>query len=84
MVTGKLGTRRRVQWCYGMFMATQDGLVKSASVHSIHGFLLAVGELLSNTVLQMPAERVSEFIALGKMARALDGDLIHYVPTTTS
>jgi len=29
-----------------MFEATQDGLGKNASVHSIHGSLLAVGELL--------------------------------------
>lgn len=31
---------------YRMFEATQDGLGKNASVHSIHGSLLAVGELL--------------------------------------
>lgn len=29
-----------------MFEATQDGLAKNAPVHSIHGSLLAVGELL--------------------------------------
>lgn len=29
-----------------MFEATQDGLVRNAPVHSIHGSLLAVGELL--------------------------------------
>lgn len=29
-----------------MFEATQDGLGKNAPVHSIHGSLLAVGELL--------------------------------------
>ena len=37
-------------WCfnryYRMFEATQDGLGKNAPVHSIHGSLLAVGELL--------------------------------------
>ncbi|XP_052306680.1 serine/threonine-protein kinase TOR isoform X3 [Populus trichocarpa] len=32
-----------------MFEATQDGLGKNAPVHSIHGSLLAVGELLRNT-----------------------------------
>eukprot|EP00253_Pinus_taeda_P006415 PITA_06415 len=32
-----------------MFEATQDGLGKNASHHSIHGSLLAVGELLRNT-----------------------------------
>lgn len=31
---------------YRMFEATQDGLGKNAPVHSIHGSLLAVGELL--------------------------------------
>ncbi|XP_038877544.1 serine/threonine-protein kinase TOR isoform X2 [Benincasa hispida] len=34
---------------YRMFEATQDGLGKNAPVHSIHGSLLAVGELLRNT-----------------------------------
>lgn len=29
-----------------MFEATQEGLGKNAPVHSIHGSLLAVGELL--------------------------------------
>ncbi|KAD4584827.1 hypothetical protein E3N88_22428 [Mikania micrantha] len=42
-------TRWRVQWYYRMFEATQDGLGKNASVHSIHGSLLAVGELLRNS-----------------------------------
>lgn len=31
---------------YKMFEATQDGLTRTAPVHSIHGSLLAVGELL--------------------------------------
>ncbi|KAJ0011377.1 hypothetical protein Pint_33614 [Pistacia integerrima] len=134
-------------WCncmyYRMFEATQDGLGRNAPVHSIHGSLLAVGELLRNTgefmmsryrevaeivlrylehrdrlvrlsitsllpriahflrdrfvtnylkicmnhilaVLRIPAERDSGFIALGEMAGALDGELIHYLPTITS
>ncbi|CAM8904260.1 unnamed protein product [Rhodiola kirilowii] len=142
-VIEKRETRWRVQWYYRMFEATQDGLSKSAPVHSIHGSLLAVGELLRNTgefmmsryrevaeivlrylehrdplvrlsitsllpriahflrdrfvtnylkicmnhilvVLRMPAERGSGFIALGEMAGALDGELIHYLPTITS
>lgn len=29
-----------------MFEFTQDGLGRNASIHSIHGSLLAVGELL--------------------------------------
>ncbi|KAJ7946192.1 Serine/threonine-protein kinase TOR, partial [Quillaja saponaria] len=133
-------TRWRVQWYYRMFEATQDGLGKNAPVHSIHGSLLAVGELLRNTgefmmsryrevaeivlrylehrdrlvrlsitsllpriahflrdrfvtnylticmnhilaVLRIPAERASGFIALGEMAGALDGELVHYLPT---
>lgn len=42
-------TRWRVQWYYRMFEATQEGLGRNASVESIHGSLLAVGELLRNT-----------------------------------
>ncbi|KAK1259623.1 Serine/threonine-protein kinase TOR [Acorus gramineus] len=142
-VIEKRETRWRVQWYYRMFEATQDGLGKNASVHSIHGSLLAVGELLRNSgefmmsrfrevadifprylehrdrlvrlsitsllpriahflrerfvtnylkicmehilaVLRIPAERASGFIALGEMASALDGELIHYLPTITS
>ncbi|CAK7330253.1 unnamed protein product [Dovyalis caffra] len=166
-------------WYYRMFEATQDGLGKNAPVHSIHGSLLAVGELLSNiigaiarifprdsaeqvvellfdwlelvsfirvmenwrlfmmsryrevaeivlrylehrdrlvrlsitsllpriahflrdrfvtnyleicmnhilAVLRIPAERGSGFIALGEMAGALDGELVHYLPTITA
>lgn len=48
-VIEKRETRWRVQWYYRMFEATQDGLGKNASHHSIHGSLLAVGELLRNT-----------------------------------
>ncbi|KDP44557.1 hypothetical protein JCGZ_16390 [Jatropha curcas] len=48
-VIEKRETRWRVQWYYRMFEATQDGLGKNAPVHSIHGSLLAVGELLRNT-----------------------------------
>ncbi|KAL5705931.1 non-specific serine/threonine protein kinase [Ranunculus cassubicifolius] len=142
-VIEKRETRWRVQWYYRMFEATQDGLGRNAPVHSIHGSLLAVGELLRNTgefmmsryrevaeivlrylehrdrlvrlsitsllpriahflrdrfvtnylticmdhilaVLRIPAERASGFIALGEMAGALDGELIHYLPTITS
>ncbi|OMO63404.1 hypothetical protein COLO4_32473 [Corchorus olitorius] len=36
------------------------------------------------TVLRIPAERASGFIALGEMAGALDGELVHYLPTITS
>ncbi|XP_052626570.1 serine/threonine-protein kinase TOR isoform X1 [Lactuca sativa] len=142
-VIEKRETRWRVQWYYRMFEATQDGLGKNASVHSIHGSLLAVGELLRNTgefmmsryrevaeivlrylehrnplvrlsitsllpriahflrdrfvtnylticmnhilaVLKIPTERASGFIALGEMAGALDGELVHYLPTITT
>uniref|UniRef100_A0A5B7BS83 Serine/threonine-protein kinase TOR n=1 Tax=Davidia involucrata TaxID=16924 RepID=A0A5B7BS83_DAVIN len=48
-VIEKRETRWRVQWYYRMFEATQDGLGRAAPVHSIHGSLLAVGELLRNT-----------------------------------
>ncbi|KAG6793064.1 hypothetical protein POTOM_002248 [Populus tomentosa] len=47
-VIEKRETRWRVQWYYRMFEATQDGLGKNAPVYSIHGSLLAVGELLSD------------------------------------
>ncbi|XP_057450319.1 serine/threonine-protein kinase TOR isoform X2 [Lotus japonicus] len=139
-VIEKRETRWRVQWYYRMFEATQDGLGKNAPVHSIHGSLLAVGELLRNTgefmmsryrevaeivlryldhrdrlvrlsitsllpriahflrdrfvtnylsicmnhilsVLKVPQDRDSGFIALGEMAGALDGELVHYLPT---
>ncbi|KAI4295808.1 hypothetical protein L6164_035812 [Bauhinia variegata] len=142
-VIEKRETRWRVQWYYRMFEATQDGLAKNAPVHSIHGSLLAVGELLRNTgefmmsryrevadivlrylehrdrlvrlsitsllpriahflrdrfvtnylticmnhilaVLKIPQDRDSGFIALGEMAGALDGELIHYLPTITT
>ncbi|ERM95810.1 serine/threonine-protein kinase TOR isoform X2 [Amborella trichopoda] len=142
-VIEKRETRWRVQWYYRMFEATQDGLGKNASVHSIHGSLLAVGELLRNTgefmmsrfkevteivfkyrehrdrlvrlsitsllpriahflrdrfvtshlkmcmdhilsVLRIPAERASGFVALGEMAGVLDGELLNYLPTITS
>lgn len=142
-VIEKRETRWRVQWYYRMFEATQDGLGRNAPVHSIHGSLLAVGELLRNTgefmmsryrevaeivlrylehrdrlvrlsitsllpriahflrdrfvtnylticmnhiltVLRIPAERASGFIALGEMAGALDGELVHYLPTIMS
>ncbi|KAG5526253.1 hypothetical protein RHGRI_032514 [Rhododendron griersonianum] len=48
-VIEKRETRWRVQWYYRMFEATQEGLGRNAPVHSIHGSLLAVGELLRNT-----------------------------------
>ncbi|KAI3974417.1 hypothetical protein MKX01_034947, partial [Papaver californicum] len=142
-VIEKRETRWRVQWYYRMFEATQAGLGKNAPVHSIHGSLLSVGELLRNSgefmmsryrevadivlvylehkdrlvrlsitsllpriahflrdrfvanylkicmdhilaVLRLPAERASGFIALGEMAGALDGELIHYLPTLMS
>ncbi|PHT30569.1 Serine/threonine-protein kinase TOR [Capsicum baccatum] len=46
-VIEKRETRWRVQWYYRKFEAAQDGLGRNAPVHSIHGSLLAVGELLS-------------------------------------
>lgn len=35
-------------------------------------------------VLRIPEERASGFVALGEMAGALDGELIHYLPTITT
>ncbi|KAK8942075.1 Serine/threonine-protein kinase TOR [Platanthera guangdongensis] len=48
-VIEKRETRWRVQWYYRMSEAAQVGLGKNASVNSIHGSLLAFGELLRNT-----------------------------------
>eukprot|EP00850_Spirogloea_muscicola_P011604 SM000072S21238 [mRNA] locus=s72:583526:601430:+ [translate_table: standard] len=48
-VIEKRETRWRVQGYYRMFEETQKGLVRNASVESIHGSLLAIGELLRNT-----------------------------------
>ncbi|PHT26783.1 Serine/threonine-protein kinase TOR [Capsicum baccatum] len=48
-VIEKSETRWSVQWYYRMFEATQDGLGINAPLHSIHGSLLTVGELLRNT-----------------------------------
>ncbi|CAO2815870.1 unnamed protein product [Amaranthus hypochondriacus] len=48
-VIEKRETRWRVQWYYRMFEETQEGLRRNAPVHSIHGSLLAVGELLRNS-----------------------------------
>jgi len=36
------------------------------------------------SVLKAPQDRDSGFIALGEMAGALDGELIHYLPTITT
>lgn len=33
------------------------------------------------SVLKVPQDRDSGFIALGEMAGALDGELVHYLPT---
>ncbi|KAF6153004.1 hypothetical protein GIB67_021609 [Kingdonia uniflora] len=48
-VIEKRETRWRLQWYYRMFDNTQNGLGKDATVYSIHGSLLAVGELLRNS-----------------------------------
>ncbi|KAF6172500.1 hypothetical protein GIB67_007013 [Kingdonia uniflora] len=48
-VIEKRETRWRVQWYYRMFENTQNGLGKDAPVYSVHGSLLAVGELLRNS-----------------------------------
>lgn len=36
------------------------------------------------SVLKVPQDRDSGFIALGEMAGALDGELVHYLPTITT
>ncbi|PHT56275.1 Serine/threonine-protein kinase TOR [Capsicum baccatum] len=83
-------TRWSVQWYYRMFKSTQDGLGRNAPVHSIHGSLLAIGELLrflGGGWLHEEGggqERASGFIALGEIAAALDGELTNYLPTITS
>ncbi|KAL3621060.1 hypothetical protein CASFOL_035972 [Castilleja foliolosa] len=46
-------TRWRVQWYYRMFEASQEGLKNDSPIHCIHGSLLAVGELLRLSFLEM-------------------------------
>ena len=48
-VIEKRETRWRVTWYYRLFEETEKGLARSASVESIHGSLLAIGEMLRNT-----------------------------------
>ncbi|CAI7750020.1 unnamed protein product [Closterium sp. NIES-54] len=48
-VIEKRETRWRVQGYYRLFEETEKGLQRSASVESIHGSLLAIGEMLRNT-----------------------------------
>lgn len=43
-----------------MFEATQDGLGRNAPVHSIHGSLLAVGELLRFISLSYATKEILE------------------------
>ncbi|CAN0880244.1 Serine/threonine-protein kinase TOR, partial [Linum grandiflorum] len=63
-VIEKRETRWRVEWYYRMFEATQDGLGKNAPVHSIHGSLIAVGELLrlGHELLEFARESVIVYL----------------------
>lgn len=45
----KRETRYRVQWYYRLFEETQRGLTRSSSMESVHGSLLALGELMNHT-----------------------------------
>jgi FKBP12-rapamycin complex-associated protein len=45
----KRETRYRVQWYYRLFEETQRGLTRVTSIETVHGSLLALGELLSHT-----------------------------------
>ncbi|PHT28666.1 hypothetical protein CQW23_31722 [Capsicum baccatum] len=69
---------------------SQDGLGRNVPVHSIHGSLLTVGELLRFLGDGWLHEegggqvRASGFIALGEIVAALDGELTNYLPTITS
>ena len=49
IVVEKRETRYRVQWYYKLFEETVKGLGKGASVESVHGSLMAVGELLGHS-----------------------------------
>ena len=42
-------TRYRVQWYYRLFESTQRGLARSQSTETVHGSMLALGELLRHT-----------------------------------
>lgn len=45
----KRETRYRVQWYYRLFEETQRGLTRVTSLETVHGSLLALGELLRHT-----------------------------------
>lgn len=45
----KRETRYRVQWYYRLFEETQRGLTRVVSMETVHGSLLALGELLRHT-----------------------------------
>ena len=45
----KRETRYRVKWYYRLFEETQRGLTRATSVETVHGSLLALGELLRHT-----------------------------------
>lgn len=49
VVVEKRETRYRVQWYYRLFEETQRGLTRVTSLETVHGSLLALGELLRHT-----------------------------------
>lgn len=55
MLVEKRETRYRVQWYYRLFEETQRGLTRVTSLETVHGSLLALGELLRHTGLCGPA-----------------------------
>lgn len=52
MLVEQRETRYRVQWYYRLFEETQRGLTRVTSLETVHGSLLALGELLRHTGTQ--------------------------------
>jgi FKBP12-rapamycin complex-associated protein len=59
-----------------------ESLLKSCVLSGCNFLQICMNHILA--VLQIPAERATGFTALGEMAGALDGELVHYLPRITS
>lgn len=79
-----------VRSCFFFWFSTVNGLQSVLGkyirvaycliyVKECHLLQICMNHIL--TVLRIPAERASGFIALGEMAGALDGELVNYLPT---
>ncbi len=67
MLVEKRETRYRVMWYYRLFEETQRGLTRYPnSLEHIHGSLLALGELLRHTGVQLcpPKQHLEQAVSL--------------------